>query len=212
MTFKYLTPDSIETLTNCFPLTVSQGLMRYIHGAMGELAESRNWELHGAVTPDEIAEYFQEILAGLGATECEESQMLTITLTRPTTQTIPQSTITLPTWTSIENDGGFAYDAQTKDITVLLNGWYRFQASVYWNTAAAGDRLAWIENITDAVIVAHDRKHQGVTTSTSHSLSRVVYMESGTIVALKVFNTTVNGVNIGIGAYATKFTATFLGE
>lgn len=212
MTFKFLTPDSIETLTNCFPLTVSQGLMRYIHGAMGELAESRNWELHGAVTPEDIAEYFKEILAELGTTECEETEMLTITLTRPSSQLIPFNTLMPPSWTVIENDGGFAYDAQTKDFTVLLNGWYLLQASAYWQSANAGARACGIQNASDQIWIALEQITQSGAGVMSHSISRTVYLESGTIVKMLVLNTTTNGVTMGAGSYITRFTGTFLGE
>ena len=65
MAHKFLTPDTIETLTDCFPLAVSQGLMRYVYWSLGELAKVENWELHGAITPELISQYFADIIVNL---------------------------------------------------------------------------------------------------------------------------------------------------
>ena len=208
----FLTPSDLEGESECKELSLPVPLLRYAYGALAELTVVDNWEQEGEVTPEEAANYFDEWLYELVSSQCQENDMLTITLTRPTTQLIAFNTLTRPNWTIIENDGGFAYEAQTKDFTVLLNGWYLLQGSVYWNTANAGSRLVQIQNVTEGINIAMEQVYQGVSSVTAHSLSRTVYLESGTIVAMSVYNNTVNGVNIGVGSYVTQFKGTFLGD
>lgn len=58
----FLTPDTLEGALECSGLDIPAHLFRYVVGALAELTVARNWELHGTVTPEEAADYFNELL------------------------------------------------------------------------------------------------------------------------------------------------------
>lgn len=98
----YLTPETIPATTTrrwiCFP--DEQYILAAVNGALMELTYSYNWELFGAITPDEISAallpYVLDFQATLG--ECQLLSAAPVLLSDVKTQNTAGGTATAGSW------------------------------------------------------------------------------------------------------------------
>jgi len=60
----WLTPDDLPATTVCKMIELPAGLEyeAAFRGALLQLCEAGNWELHGELTPDEVAAIFADVV------------------------------------------------------------------------------------------------------------------------------------------------------
>lgn len=136
----FLTPDSLEGTEYCFPLTIPGTLFRYVAGALAELTSVNNWEQLGAVTPEDAADYFNELLMAFQSGDCN---LITghLEARADANVSIPHNVEKLNVWSSsTRTTAMFAMDLFTGTVTMLKDA--RIQLSVLWNwqNVAGGDR------------------------------------------------------------------------
>jgi hypothetical protein len=67
----WLTPDQddLSAPVEQRAITLSNELWPFVSGALIPLADSRNWEQFGSATPDQMAQYFQDVLYNISPIE-----------------------------------------------------------------------------------------------------------------------------------------------
>lgn len=73
----YLTPDieALESSPSCRTIAVGGELWYLVTGALDELSKAYRWEQHGTATPEDMVEYFMDVLDSYNESSCGESGM-----------------------------------------------------------------------------------------------------------------------------------------
>lgn len=65
----WLTPNTVTYHDHRISLHCPNVLVLYVVGALDELTHPENWEQSGDITPEDIAAYFEELLAHIQVIE-----------------------------------------------------------------------------------------------------------------------------------------------
>lgn len=133
----FLTPDTLEGSLECSGLDIPANLFRYVAGALAELTVVENWELHGEVTPEEAADYFNELLLNTQWGLCTMPAMHERVLV--TNLTVATSSVTVVEMGVGSLDSEFlSYDEG--QVTALKNLWVTVTLNSEWQANSLGSR------------------------------------------------------------------------
>lgn len=207
----FLTPDSLQGQQICFEFGVSAGLFRFIAGALAELTSPANWEMHGAVTPDEAAEFFANLLYGLESKDCTPVPPSTAVLKRTSGVFIQNNSLTtmiFHTWTTNDPE---TFDVGNAQIECLKAGWYTATFDCYFSNAVAGSRVAGIWNVQENVWSALSQYHTGGTAAASMPVTALLHLDAGDTLQAKLLQITGGDLFIGVGTFLPRLEVIYHG-
>lgn len=179
LTNAFLTPDSLTQVPElAVTMTVNQGLVRFIYGALDILGEEANWEQFGAVTPEEASQYFLQLLVNLQVGEVSMTPRLVF-------HGFPDSDIFVHSFANVVFSPLSFWDATVIDrnaqtLTILRDGIY---AISHW---ARSDALTGqlVSNISSYISVNGTQVNDGWGAS-----SAAIQTTAGNTFYKRLFNT-----------------------
>lgn len=206
----YLTPETLSGDLVCYPLNIPGHLLRYVIGALAELAVPENWEQFGAVTEEDASEYFLDWLFELQTGNCMVD-LPTIHLVRTANVSTNSGQLRTIEGTGANNYPDY-FTVSFGEVGLLKAGRYLVTAGCNFAHNVTGYRILRVWETVAGRNVAYDVRPamtiSGVTTT--FVVSAIDTLSVGSIVRAEVLQNSGTSVNLVAGGNLLHLAVTYL--